>query len=329
MWQPPVTTIGVTGATGFIAGALIPALAADGHELLLVDDRSGPTTVERPDFPVPKADFASEESLDRLSASDLILHLAAISGVMACAQEPAASARVNVEGTRRLYEMCLREQIPVAFASSFAVVGAPESLPVTERTPARPTHEYARQKAAGELLTRELAEKGKFGTAVLRQSNVYGFYMAGERRVTKSNVLEMFARQIPSGRLRVNAPGTQRRDFIHILDVVAHWQAAVRWLVGRGASARAATFSVASGEAFSVLELADRVVRSVPRLRPDLPVPVAEIVPNPREGIELIEPGFSIDPAETERVLSVRCAHRLDDELPGILGGRRDPLPRP
>lgn len=317
--------LGVTGATGYIGGALVPSLSALGYDLRMVDDRSGPIRVEYPNRPALSLDFASNEALKALSDCDVILHLAAASGVMACARDPVGTARVNVEGTRRLYEMCRQRRIPVAFASSFAVVGAPERLPVTEQTPARPTHEYARQKAAGEVLTAELARMGEAGTATLRQSNVYGGYVGAGRLVTKGNVLEQFARQAWEGRLLVNSPGTQRRDFIHIDDVVQHWQAAAKFLLRARSPSVAPTFNVASGEAFSVLELAARVVRIFAGLHPDLPAVRVEVVANPREGIELVEPAFSVDRSATERALDLRCRHRLEDELPKVLQGADTP----
>lgn len=319
--------VGVTGATGFIGGALVPALAAQGYELRLVDDRSGPVRVEYAEWPAVAADFAGEAGVRALSDCDVVLHLAAVSGVMPCARDPAGSARVNVEGTRRLYEMCRERRIPVAFASSFAVVGAPERLPVREDAAPRPTHEYARQKALGETLTTELARTGHLATANLRQSNVYGGYLASGRRVAKGNVLEMFARQARDGRLLVNAPGTQRRDFIHIDDVIAHWEAAVRFLRRPSAPAVASTFNVASGEAVSVLEMAERVVRAYATLRPDQPPVRVDVVPNPREGVELVEPEFAVDRGATERALGVRCRHRVDDEIPTILRSAESSAP--
>ncbi|HYA71490.1 MAG TPA: NAD(P)-dependent oxidoreductase [Thermoplasmata archaeon] len=311
--------IGVTGATGFIGGALVPYLAARGFELRLVDDRSGPIHVEYSEWPALAADFAGESALRALSDCDVILHLAAVSGVMPCARDPSGTARVNVDGTRRLYAMCKDRRIPVAFASSFAVVGAPEQLPVREGTPARPTHEYARQKAIGETLTAELAATAHIAAANLRQSNVYGGYVAAGRRVSKGNVLEVFARQAQEGRLLVNAPGTQRRDFVHIEDVLAHWEAAVRFLTRPSVPPTATTFNVASGEAISVLEMAERVVHAYTRLHPERPALRVEVVRNPREGVELVEPAFAVDRSHTEHVLGVACRHRVDGELPEIL----------
>ena len=311
--------VGITGASGYLGGALVPYLAARGHDLVLIDNRSGPVEVTYPAWPVERADFQSETGLALLSGCDVILHLAAVSGVMACAQEPERSARTNVEGTARLVAMCRARHIPVAFASSFAVVGAPRELPVRETTPARPTHEYARQKAAGEELVAALGREGGVPTAVVRQSNVYGGYRAEGRYVAKGNVIQLFAQQAARGRLSVNAPGTQRRDFIHVEDVLAHWEAVAGYLLRSGARPGATTFNVASGEALSVLEVADRVARCVRRLHPDRAPLRIDVVPNPRGGVELIEPEFAVAREATEHALGVRCHQTVDSALPAIL----------
>jgi UDP-glucose 4-epimerase len=311
--------VGLTGATGFIGGALLPALERAGYEVRALDDRSGAVRVEYRDREVPLLDFAGPPGLRLLADSDVILHLAAVSGVMICAQDPEGTARVNVTGTERLYAMCREQRIPVAFASSLAVVGAPEHLPVRESTPARPTHEYARQKAAGEHLTSDLAASAGVPTANLRQSNVYGGYLADGRRIAKGNVLELFVQQSREGRLTVNAPGTQRRDFVHIDDVVDHWIAAVRYLTRSPRPSGSHTFQVASGEAHSVREIAERVAREFARLHPDASPLRVDVVPNPREGIELLEPGFQVDRSETEKLLGLGCRHHLDHEIAEIL----------
>jgi UDP-glucose 4-epimerase len=314
-----VTKVGVTGATGFIGGALLPRLAHAGFELVPVDDGSGPIQVVHAEWPVQARDLASDDALRLLTACDVVVHLGAVSGVMACAKDPVNTARVNVEGTRRLVTTCAERGVPVAFASSLAVVGAPERLPVTEETPARPTHEYARQKAAGEDIVASLGRSGRASTAVVRMSNVYGGYVSGGRAIAKGNVLQVFARQASQGRLTVNAPGTQRRDFIHIEDVLAHWEAVVHYLAQPPKPSRAWTFNVASGESFSVLEIAGKVAERWGRLHPGTTTVRIDTVPNPREGVELVEPEFAVSRQRTQSELGVVCAHSVEDTLDELL----------
>lgn len=320
-----MTRVGITGATGFIGGALVPRLARSGLTVVPVDNKSGPLRVDYAEWPVRARDFTSSEALDLLSSTDVVLHLGAVSGVMACAEDPAGTARVNVEGTRRLVTACAARAVPVAFASSLAVVGSPERLPVTEATPARPTHEYARQKAAGEQIVSDLARNGKARSAVLRMSNVYGGYVAGDRRVAKGNVLQLFAQQARGGRLTVNAPGTQRRDFIHLEDVLAHWEAAIRFLLSPSSGPGPVTFNVASGQSYSILEIADKVARRWGELHPGSKPIGVDVVPNPRHGIELVDPEFTVSRTLTERQLGIVCRHTVDDTLNELMNsnGRR------
>ncbi len=307
--------VGVTGATGFIGGALVPELAARGWELRLIDNGTGPMRVAHREWPSVHGSFESAEGLHLLSDSDVVLHLGAVSGVIACANDPAGSARVNVAGTQALADMCRERRIPLAFASSMAVVGSPERLPVTEGTPPGPTHEYARQKAEGERIVHALAVPGAVASAVLRMSNVYGSYLVGTQTIAKGNVLTLFLEQARRGVLTVNAPGTQRRDFIHVHDVVAHWTAVVDWLRAHGSNPTGPVFNVASGEGYSVLEIAEKVRTAWTGAYgrgDDLRV---EVVRNPREGVELVDPDFRVSRRATERALGVGCRWTVDKFL--------------
>jgi UDP-glucose 4-epimerase len=310
--------VGVTGASGFIGGALIPRLAAEGYELALVDNHTGPLRIEYPTWPVDELDFASPAALERLGDCDVVLHLGAVSGVMLCAQDPEGSARVNLAGTQRLVDHLRARKIPVLFASSFAVVGHPEKLPVTEDTPARPTHEYARQKAAGEQIVFGPAEQRNGPAVVLRMSNVYGSYPANGATVGKGNVINLFAQQAVRGRLAVNAPGTQRRNFVHIQDVLAHWLSATRFALAHPTPATY-LFNCASDEAYSVLEIADKFVRIWAETRPAAPPLQVEVVPNPRAAIELVDPEFSVNRERTARALQIREAQKVDATIRDLL----------
>jgi UDP-glucose 4-epimerase len=313
-----MSKVGVTGASGFIGGALVPRLAAEGHELVLIDDHSGPVRVEYATWPVRELDFSSPESLGLLSDCDVVLHLGAVSGVMACAEDPVGSGRVNLGGTQRLVDAARSRRIPVVFASSFAVVGSPSHLPVTEETPARPTHEYARQKAEGEVIVFGPDEGRTAPAAVIRMSNVYGSYSANGTTVGKGNVINLFARQASGGVLHVNAPGTQRRNFIHIDDVLAHWLATTRF-VRDHPEPTTYMFNCAGDEAYSVLEISDKFVRIANELRPTAPRLRVEVVPNPRAAVELIDPEFSVSRERTARVLGLAIRHRVDDTIRELL----------
>ncbi|MCL4324429.1 MAG: NAD(P)-dependent oxidoreductase [Candidatus Thermoplasmatota archaeon] len=313
--------VGITGATGYVGGRLVQLLSQRQTDLRLLDDGSGPVHAINPGIEVLSADFASAEGLRWVSDCDVVVHLAALSGVVACARDPAGSRAVNVAGTSRLVEQCRSRRIPLVFASSFSVVGIPERLPITEETPARPTHEYSQQKAEGERLVRQLSHDGGALGVILRMSNLYGNYLCQGTPVGKGNVLNLFAGQArKGGPLQVFAPGTQKRDFIHIEDVVRHWLAAVDYLL-RPRPPEVPTFSVASGEAWTVLGVAGLVTEIWKELHPrDTPLSVS-VVENPRADVEILHPEFEVDPSYTRKALGVECRISLRDGIRTVLSG--------
>ncbi|MHB1434688.1 MAG: NAD-dependent epimerase/dehydratase family protein [Thermoplasmata archaeon] len=313
-----MTTIGITGAAGYIGGAIVKTLRRTVCELRLVDNLSGPVSTPPPELPLCREDFASPTALQYLEDCDVVLHLAAISGVMACAQDPTGSRRVNLDGTARLAEFCHAHQIPVALASSLSVVGRPERLPVTEATPAAPTHEYARQKAEAEAIV--LGQRlESVPSLALRMSNLYGTYEVGGKSIGKGNVVNLFARQAISGRLTVNAPGTQRRDFIHIEDVATAWASTARHLADGTVPDRWSRVLVASGENQSVLGVAHLVEAARHVLHPQAPPLRIDVVPNPRGDVELLDERFAVDPRASLELLGIRLRHSLAGDLVELL----------
>jgi len=310
--------IGLTGATGYIGTALAAKLAASGHTVIGLDNQSGPVRTPVTRAGIHPGDIRDESTWKPLADADVLLHLAASSGVMVCAEDPVGTATVNVDATDRLARWSAGRGIPFAFASSFAVVGIPEALPITETTPARPTHEYAWQKARGEAVVVGAFAHASVPAAVVRMSNVYGRYRVDGQVVAKGNVLNLFAQQAAAGGLRVSAPGTQRRDFVHLLDVLDHWEAVARWL-GRRATTGCPTFNVASGESSTVLDLAGRFARAWGAAHPDRPPPSVDIVPNPRGAVELLQSEFAIDRRWTGSTLEIPIRHGLDDGVRAIV----------
>jgi len=316
-----VALIGITGGTGYLGGRLAQTLVSHGFSVRLVDDGSGPVHAEDSSIPLYRGVFPSEESFAWLRDSDVILHLAARSGVVACAKDPEGTRKVNVEGTAQLIEFCRKEGIPIVFASSFAVVGVPEKLPIREWTPPNPPHAYAQQKAEGEKLVRTLkTREGALG-AVIRMSNIFGIYDLHGQKVTKGNVLNQFAEQaLSGGPLKIFAPGTQRRDYIHIDDVAAHWEAVVRFLLKGHHQEDVPTFNVASGESRTVFELSEMVQSAWSGVHPDKAPLLAEIIENPRAHVEILHPEFTVDAEWTRKTLGVRCQKNLKAGIHEILG---------
>jgi UDP-glucose 4-epimerase len=137
----------------------------------------------------------------------------------------------------------------VVYASSAAVYGHPESVPVHESDPKTPTSTYGIAKLAGDGYARAFADHYGLPTVVLRYFNVYG-----DRPGGGSDVVSQFLARARRGEpLVVHGDGAQTRDFVHVDDVVrANLRAAVTEDTG-------VAYNVATGEATSIRELADLV----------------------------------------------------------------------
>lgn len=158
-------TILVTGASGFLGGAIARALAtrSDVFGLDLV-----PPAADASWRPLvgPLADIASLHPGG--PAPDLVVHCA---GVVAAASEadPDLAFAANVEGTRALLAWCrgLARPPRVVFASSVAVFGGGDAV-VDEASPVRPNSTYGATKAVAETLVADATRRGEIEGVVVR-----------------------------------------------------------------------------------------------------------------------------------------------------------------
>jgi UDP-glucose 4-epimerase len=152
-------------------------------------------------------------------------------------------------------------------ASTNAVVGDVGEATIHEGLPLRPLTPYGATKAAAEMLLSGYAGGYGMATCALRLTNVYGPGMAN-----KDSMVPRIMRAV-----RADAPvpvygsGTQRRDFVHVHDVVSALLLA--WLTGYVGS-----LVVGSGRSVSVNDLVAVAEDVVGR-----PVKVEHVDPKPGE----------------------------------------------
>ncbi|WP_031165518.1 NAD-dependent epimerase/dehydratase family protein [Streptomyces durhamensis] len=156
-----MTTIAVTGASGFCGSHVAATAAARGAEVLCVGRRPGPVGRHLP--------WDAAREVPDLADADLVVHCAAAVGdPVPGSPAEAAMAAVNVDGTARLLGAAAGR--PVVWVSSASVYApGPGRGRITEDHPVRgQLNAYGRTKAAGEALA--LAA----GAVVLRPRAVYG-----------------------------------------------------------------------------------------------------------------------------------------------------------
>lgn len=216
-------------------------------------------------FRLVDLDVADPMACDRLVAQvhpDTIIHLAALVSVPESIRDPSLNFRLNVIATHVVAEAARRNKTErIVFASSAAVYGDCQRLPLTEREETRPINPYGGAKLASEALL--MSYGATFGITVrcLRYFNVYG--PRQDPSSPYSGVISIFrknmqARIAPT----IFGDGEQTRDFIAVHDVArANVIAATRPNLPSGIS------NICSGTATSLNRLAE-ILRGLTRDAP-------------------------------------------------------------
>jgi len=175
----------ITGDEGYIGSNLYQHLRRHGFSVVGYDLKSG-------------FDIRDRKSLqDKMKNCDLVVHLAAKTGVMDCEENKDEAYDVNIGGTRNVVDSADKNGARVILASTFAAKN--------------PRNTYGETKKQAEKIILSS------GGVVLRLSNVYG----GKRYLElKNTVIAQCLRardaELP---IQLHGRGEQERDFIHVDDV--------------------------------------------------------------------------------------------------------------
>ena len=211
----------VTGGAGFIGSHIAEQLLGRGHEVAVVDNLS---TGKRKNL-VEGVCFYKEDirtgcaSIFEEFRPEALCHQAAQMDVRRSVREPDFDADVNVLGTVRLLENCVKHDVgKVVFASTGgAVYGEQEVFPATEGHPQYPVSPYGVSKLAGERYLHFYNVQHGLSHVALRYANVYG---PRQDPHGEAGVVAIFAGNLAKGRVsRINGTGEQTRDYVYVKDV--------------------------------------------------------------------------------------------------------------
>ena len=267
----------VTGGCGFIGGALIRRLLSEspgGHGIRVVDNmavgdrgdlaKACEFTEADPGalggFPESGVELVEGDILDAelaLSAArgaDVIVHLAANTGVAPSVADPRSDCLSNVVGVLNYLEATRHAGTGrFVLASSGAALGETEP-PLHEEKAPHPASPYGASKLAGEGYCSAYQSAFGLQTVALRFGNVYG---PGSGR-KNSAVAKFIKRAMDGEALEIYGDGTQTRDFIYVEDLIeAVRRAATVPDVG------GETFQIATSAETTVLELVDELIRAL------------------------------------------------------------------
>jgi len=226
-----VTTFLVTGGAGFIGSHVCDRLLAEGHRVIAVDD----LTTGRIANLVEARGYGKEFTFFNMNVRaegllplferhrpEVVMHLAAQSGVRPSLENPMNDASVNIMGTLNVLECCARTGVRkiVYAASGGTLYGEPKKVPVKESAAAgsHPLSPYGISKKVGvDYLGYYERYRGIEWTA-LALANVYGPRQdpTGEAGVVAIFATKMLAGDTPT----IFGDGNQTRDYVFVDDVV-------------------------------------------------------------------------------------------------------------
>ncbi len=236
----------VTGATGFLGGALIRHLRAYSFDVVALGrDEARCRDLQDAGFATFRADISRPvlHLAGGIGKVDAIVHCAALSAPWG---RLAAFRAANIEGTRNALDLAevlgARRFVNISSPTVYFALKDKTAVPETAPLP-RPVNAYAKTKAEAERL---VLARQSVGPVNLRPRGIYG---AGE--MTLLPRLIVAARRGPLPLLRAGAAAI---DLTHVNDVVV----AIEAVLAAG-PLDAETFNISSGEMVPVRDIVERV----------------------------------------------------------------------
>jgi len=301
-----VSKVLITGGAGFIGHHLTRRLLGMSYELVVLDNfKTGKMQnisqhLKNAPFKLVVGDVRSKKVIrNAMDGVDAVVHLAALISVEESFKNPIETHNVNVTGTLNVLEEAARMNIEkFIYASSTAVYGDGNPLPLREGYPPKPLSPYATSKVSAEYYCEMFHRSYSLKTVILRYFNVYG---PGQENNPYSGVMAKFLSNALSGApIVIHGDGKQTRDFIYIDDVV---EATI--LALESSDAVGQTFNICTGTPVSINELAN-IVKEL--TRKDLKITYDK----PRKGD--IRDNYG-DPSKAFEILKFKAKNNLKEGI--------------
>jgi len=251
----------ITGGAGFIGSNLASALSKDNEVVIIDNIISGKmenisAMIKNELVSFVKGSVTHIDMLKRtFEGADYVFHLAAIPSVIKSVENPILTTEVNLTGTINVLIASVENQVKkVVYASSAAVYGNIDTLPLKEDLSLSPKSPYGAQKLGSEHYCRVFYEVYGQATTSLRFFNVYGPNQDPESEY--SGVIPIFISNLIKDKpVIIYGDGNQTRDFIFVHDVV---QANI--LAAENTASSGKSINIACGNEISINYLASKII---------------------------------------------------------------------
>ena len=247
----------VTGGAGYIGSVLVPLLLDKGFRVTVLDNflykqNSLISECWRENLEIVRGDCRDEETMKPLVAKvDIIVPLAAIVGMPACAANKTAAATTNLHAIALLCSLASKSQM-ILYPTTNSGYGLGSDEPCTEESPLNPVSLYGSLKrdAEAEVL------KGE-NTASFRFATLFGM----SPRMRTDLLLNNFVYRAMRDRYVVLYQAHFRRNFLHVRDAAS----AFLWAIDHFDEMRGRPYNVGLPDAnLTKWELCERIKRHVP-----------------------------------------------------------------
>ena len=253
----------VTGGAGFIGSHLVDKLLSFGMNVVVIDNESSDghdNYYWNSSASNHKLDICDLERISPLfEGIDIVYHLAAKVSVQESVEDPLPTFLTNAVGTANVLEASRRHSVErFVYSCTSAVYGETNPVPSLESMREDPLNTYAIGKLSGEQLVRSYNVLYGMKTITFRYTNVYG-----DRSRHTGNyapvVTRFLDRRSEGKSLLIFGDGEQRRDFVHVEDVVSA-NASISYM---DLSCWGETYNIGYGKNWSINELAAAVSNDV------------------------------------------------------------------
>ncbi len=230
----------VTGGAGFVGSHLCERLAADGHTVISLDNYFTGSKENH----VPGVQYIEGDTRDIEqhipTVPDLIFHLGEYPRVEQSFADVSLVLQFNTQGTQAVLEFCRKHNVKIVYSGS--------STKFADGGIGRDQSPYAWTKASNTELVRNYGEWFGMPYAITYFYNVYGPRERGDKQ--SGTLVGIFKDLHNAGKpLTVRLPGTQKRNFTHVLDIV-------EGLVLVGERGEGDEYGLGHSDAYSVQEVA-------------------------------------------------------------------------
>ena len=261
----------VTGASGFIATHMVPALLQQGLDVVGVDRLPCTRIVPAARFTFIQKDIADLDSLDGF---DFVIHLAFATNIPESIRDPVGTTYNNIDLGVRTLQLAKEAGVKKFLSPSTASLYGNQPLPWREDMSAYPSEPYSLQKYAMERFCRYYATVG-LPTVVFRLFQVFGENQRHDTALAKFFRCKQEGTPIPITQTEAGMQSA-KRDFVYAGDIARAFCMALQSdAIGKGE-----IINIASGYNYTIREIAELIsdqIAFIPKRSFDLDEHLADV----------------------------------------------------